>query len=50
MNWNPIDQCQYICILTYTPCREVGAPLPQVPLTSSTLITVLGWPLAGDFT
>ena len=43
MNWNPIDQCQYICILTYTPCREVGAPLPQVPLTSSTLITVLGW-------
>ena len=33
----------YISLLTYTPCREIGAALPQVPLTSSTLFNVLGW-------
>jgi hypothetical protein len=28
-SWNPIDRCQYIFLPTYTPYREVGAPLPS---------------------
>jgi hypothetical protein len=35
---NPVDQCQYVCLPTFPPYREVGASLP---FTSSALM--LGW-------
>ena len=35
-----IDVSQYVRLPTFPPYREVGAPLH---LTSSTLITVIGW-------
>ncbi len=39
-NWNPIDRCQYVRLPAFRPYSEVGTSLP---LTSSTLITVIGW-------